>query len=392
MEGQGTEEGGEQQQEQQQTTDMSAVQAAVQNARAEDTAWGDPPPDSLEEETPAADAEAITDEVPSAEAETLEGEQPEEAEAEGEGDEEESKAFAVQLPGRGPDDPDIEIEVGDEEIANRLRQMRKGYDRKNRLDADRADVQQKERELDEVDTLLRADPVGFVLERVNPEIKKQLALNLLADDEIYEHVVEQIADWEQSPDKKEGSRLKLENDRLKSQGDVRDQLDRTHRFRDQGDAVDAAIDALVPDTMDEDTANLFLADARRDMLAHIQKEGFALMNDAELEAFVAKVPSVLARRLRLYGIAPRDGADGGSPPASTATPVARPATPEAARLVEEARATPERVRKTVARRKAAGAAAPSGHGLPASPPGIKPPPGAGVKEAIAHARKHMLGA
>ena len=65
-------------------------------------------------------------------------EDPESLEEEGD---EETERHVAMLPGRQPDDPDVEIEVDDPELAERINQLKNGYMRGEEVRATMAEVQ-----------------------------------------------------------------------------------------------------------------------------------------------------------------------------------------------------------------------------------------------------------
>lgn len=124
--------------------------------------------------------------------------------------------LVVAIPGRRPDDAPINLVVPDQEVADRVRQVvrsgvrRDDYHRAmtalerqreelqetiDSLPRDPVDFYRRKLELDRVEQRLETDPIGFLLERVRPEIQVDLAKHLLSVPEVLAAVQRELEDW-----------------------------------------------------------------------------------------------------------------------------------------------------------------------------------------------------
>ncbi len=114
-----------------------------------------------------------------------------------------SPEIIVAIPGRRPDDALIDLVVPDQEVADRVRQLVKSGLRREHLNSamaaledQRDEIERQRRELAFVEEHLELDPVGFLLDRVRPEIQVNLAKHLLSIPEVFVAVREELADWQ----------------------------------------------------------------------------------------------------------------------------------------------------------------------------------------------------
>ncbi len=124
--------------------------------------------------------------------------------------------FVIAIPGRRPDDAPINLVVPDQEVADRVRQLvRSGLRREqfnnamtalerqhdelqetiDSLPRDPVTFHRRKVELDRIEQRLEADPIGFLLERVRPEIQVDLAKHLLSVPEVLAAVQRELDDW-----------------------------------------------------------------------------------------------------------------------------------------------------------------------------------------------------
>ncbi len=109
-----------------------------------------------DEEDGGTDADDDADEV--------EGEEEDEKEDE---DADDKKSHTVKLPSREADGEDFEIEVDDEETAERLNQMRNGFMRGEEHREKETNLQVRENELAGISESFEVDPAGFLMEYVD---------------------------------------------------------------------------------------------------------------------------------------------------------------------------------------------------------------------------------
>jgi hypothetical protein len=124
--------------------------------------------------------------------------------------------FVVAIPGRRPDDAPINLVVPDQEVADRVRQLvrsalrRDDYNRAMTalerqdeelqetiasLPRDPVNFYRRKLELDRIEQRLETDPIGFLLERVPPEIQIDLAKHLLSVPDVLAAVQRELEDW-----------------------------------------------------------------------------------------------------------------------------------------------------------------------------------------------------
>jgi DNA-binding NarL/FixJ family response regulator len=407
-------------QEPQESARPTSVRDAIGEARAR-MEKGEPlvpegEEESSEEEGARAEAEPsepeATDPEGGLEEEEPEGEEPGpegEAEAEGEEEEEseagsdpeaEEELVVARLPGRGPEDPDIEIEVPKElqEDFNRLRNMAmRGAEFRDRItgvEEREARTTADQEELQVIEESLREDPAGFVLERVRPELRVELLRSLLADNEVWENeeLQNQIREWERDPNKRELFAERTRRERLERR-QTRDQELRLRREMREGAAESARhVKALIPEEWPPERTQKFWNVSMRLLgeAAH-RRESSRFTRD--------EIVQVLDRGgvLDGYGIdpaaasssAPEEGADrAGAQGKRTGGEERRSRRPAARRrsvTPEEARDTGKRLQDQSKRRKAAAAYAPAGAGAPAAAAEL--PKGQSVRERIKTVRK-----
>lgn len=139
---------------------------------------------------------------------------------EGEGDDE----LVLRLPGRQPDDDDIEVQLtpelleaaglDPEQARERLNQLHNGFGRRSALVAERRAF---ESERDEFYDALEADPSGFLVDQVREDIQVDVVKALLEnlDDDAYNEVMG-TADRLADPDARERARKDRELERRRA--------------------------------------------------------------------------------------------------------------------------------------------------------------------------------
>jgi hypothetical protein len=143
------------------------------------------------EEVEGADAEEVSDELAEdeeADEETGEEDEEEESEQEGEG-------FAVTV-------GELEIELDSKEAADAIRDLQKEADIGAELLAHREDLESRVRSLKaDADQLaimedeLRADPVGYLSEKISPDLRAAVAEDLLLDDVVWSKLEDKLEEW-----------------------------------------------------------------------------------------------------------------------------------------------------------------------------------------------------
>lgn len=361
------------------------------------------PPESEPEDdavsTTDAKAETKADDVPDGEG----GESPETPPAEGEtqgapseGTGDDGDVVVARLPGREANDPDVEIEIP-KELEQDFNRLRNGYMRGEQvrreravLDEERVELRADKEELELIDRELTDDAAAFVLERVkSPEIRREILLNLLADDTTWgdAQLQEQLREWEEDEQKRHLFRASTENERLK-QSRVREQAAEVRKGANEGVLeTTRVLSAMVPADWDPATEREFHALA-------LDRIAYAAGQRGTTHFTASEIVEIMGEKiLRAYGIDPvaaRDAAAPRTPPSAERRQVRRPAAKTGVVTEEEARAAGEKLKKESARRKAAAAYAPAGAGAP--PATVELPKGQTVKERIAFVRERGLAA
>lgn len=179
-------------------------------------------------------------------------------EGEEEGDEPAGEAdddLVVALPGRNAGE-EFEIEASDQETKEALNRLRKGYMRREALNAAMESVDADRQEIEEIDTALAVDPAGFLLERVDRGKRVQVARALLFDDEVWEELQEEILEAE-DPERREVRRLKSEAERREAADASRTEIQKARATRKAVSAISQNIEDMVPAGMDPDRARRF---------------------------------------------------------------------------------------------------------------------------------------
>lgn len=283
-------------------------------------AQGAPSPDG-EPETPADPTPEGEEPAPEAEPE------PETPESE---EEPEPELIRVALPARRADEPPVEIEVNDPEVAERLRQLNNGFLRGEEVRSQREAIQKEQGELAAVRDQAAFDPVGFVLDSLPEALRPDVALQLLANPQVWEQVAEHVESlFDQG--RAEVLRAKLDARRYQLREELRSQRDARTNLQRQVETIQQAVTALVPESWDEDRRQLFLNDCLTDLGRWVRQMGASAVD-------AAQIPALLASRLRSVGLDPVTAADqmhrrlanGGAPaPTAPANGALAPTTPAA---------------------------------------------------------------
>jgi len=310
------------------------------------------------EETPDSE---VTSEVDSEEEEAAE-----ESESTDVVDEPKSEEVveSIVLPGlkeRG--ESDLEVPVGDPEVAERLRRLVNDGMRKRDYTEKMAEVESFRAERAEFEAVLETNPVGFLMQQVVPERQVDIALALVA--EHWETLFPHLEAMAKDPHKMYQARIQARDTMRQSEQEVRVRSEAARREAE----ILSVVRGLVPEGADDATREQFVRDAERDLIDAVQS-GKVLTKES--------VPDLVKRRMQMYGFA------------KTATPlvakkVGAPA-PTKALSVEEAKQAQARIQKNATVKRNAAAITPGGRGAVAT---RKPliPQGADVEAAGAVLRK-----
>lgn len=293
------------------------------------------------------------------------------------------KITLAGLADRGEED--IELEIDDPIVAERLRRLAKdglrgaaAREQRRALDADRERFAQVTAEVED-------DPTGFVINRMSPERQIEVARALILEhlDALLPEIDELVA----TPGMRSDKRLELQRNLSKSAGEAQIQRE-TRAYAGQ---VMNAVEALIPDDADPEDAREFI---------QLSRQRLAALANAGTKVTPENVGTLLARQLKFAGYSGQPApaaASPAAPAARSAAPVARPATPQARAIaarspsIEEATRAGQRVRRVQTQRAAATRVAPAGAGAaPVSVPLLPPEAKGSVRAASAYLRKQGL--
>lgn len=299
-----------------------------------------------------------------------------------------AKANTVTL--RRRDGTTRDVIVDDPELAEEIRANYNDGMRGKDFREKAAAVDAKLAQFKQLDALLDTNPEAFVAQSLSPEQKVRLATQLLA--EHFDELVPIIQGFDQNP----SERIKTTAEAQRRLREQQSEFNTLVQAQAQAKDVRMAVEALLPEALDHETAGQFWADASADLQRAI----------ARGEAVTAQtVPALLQSRLKLYGITAPAGQASASvprvtlaspaqtPPATGTTPaastgnssVAQPAN-DAAKALADAERTQRRIRLTQAARSRAAAVPPAGAG--AAPLRLPPvAPNASIEEASQSLKK-----
>lgn len=282
-----------------------------------------------------------------------------------------------------------EIEVTDPEIAELLRANHNDGMRRQEFTRRIAEVEAKEAEYREFETMLETNPEYLILQALPPEKQVSIATALLAQH--WDAVVDRIAEYHTDPSTRVRTAAEAQIAIRDNQAQYQQQVAKARYIAE----VRRTIDTLVPETVQPDIAERFLRDAESDLAAAVRARNGQPVPTSELAG-------ILAPRLALYGFDKPQSAGAvpavpAVPPKPPARPVARPVakagTPAAMPRpsVNTATAPGETVRKAVQAQAIAAAVPPAGAGAATLRVPLVPP-NATIEEASAAMRKHRTWA
>lgn len=310
------------------------------------------------EEDAGEGAEGEDGEGAGAEGEEGEGEGEEEDEGEGE----EGDVVTVTLHDRNGNPVEIDVEP---EIAEILRAD--DNDRMRRIEFNRqmSEVTEQRAELDAIGNYLESDPVGFIGERVKPELRIEVVRSLLAmaSAEEFEQMLSNVNDWD-DPETRELAALRMQNDRAKKRREAEDAASKRKEIEDSGRAIVGMIEELGAG-LDEESLELFIDTAAKKVQDYLDDNKLNVLDPARVPALLEK-----AGILKLFNITP------GKPAPVAARPAAGKKEKPAVTAEEKAKGEKgaAQMKKRAAKRKVATAVAPAGTGAAqtiAKPPAHK---------------------
>lgn len=282
----------------------------------------------------------------------------------------------------------LEVEIESEELAQHIRALSRAAIRREQLHAGMQDVAQAREELAQVEDALKVDPTNFLLERVHPSSRLDVARNLMTEPEIFRAIGEEFFSGldEQGVRQKQ---LELENARIRRQDTSLGEIGRRSEMRTQGAQIQDSLVRAIPEDMDAQRAALLQSDLERDVSQYIFAHRLRTLRPAD-------IPPIIEARLELYGVDPAEASErmqdtGLRPLPVRARTAARGDSPPApARRTDRMPArTGEALAAQADARRRAGAVPGGGAGAPATGPQM--PRKQTVSQRIASMRESLLG-
>lgn len=237
------------------------------------------------------------------------------------------------------------------------------------------DTERNRRALADIRQDMADDPIAFLAENVRQELRQELVLDLLMDEEIYKATLEEITKWENDPRNRELKAAQRGEQLAKSRLEGRDRRQQSQAIAARSERIVQTVQSFIPESMSATDARHFFHDMVRDVQEYVRETNTNDMSDADIER-------VVNRRFQQYGV---DGTRSTVARDESGAIVAQPADEETKRLVR-ARKAGSRLSEKHQRRRAAGATAPGGAGSPVTRAG--PPKGASLGEALEFARRN----
>lgn len=297
----------------------------------------------------------------------------------------EEAAVRVTLPGDTQrDEEDLDIEVTDPAIAERLARLKNDGMRRNEFQRRIGEVATRESKLKEVEVSMATNPVGFMLDRITPARQIEVARALMAQH--FEALAPDIEKFWYDESERKLALADIKESTIEARRTTESEV----QYQAQIQQVIQTVQGLIPDTANDADAEEFL----RDSLLHLE----ALSRERKAVVNPAEVPTLLTSRLTRYGF-PKTGTPAPAKTAPSVTPVApspaaprvavaRPVGEDAKAIADRAKAAQQRQKIVRAQRANAAAVAPAGAGaMPVERP--KPPKGADVKAASAWVRDKL---
>lgn len=322
----------------------------------------------------------------------------------GESEEEEApEVEPLTLEAGDEDDPfEIELAVEDAETREALDQLRQDASEARELRAEmehiheaREQIDRDLAELDAIEAELTEDPTPFILEKLNPDYRARIALDLVAlDDEVFNAVQEKIQSWLSQPANRRAAAAERKAEIAEGRYERQERIETTRSARENGRQILNAVDQ-VANRVPGGRRDLLKEDLLGDIQRYVDRNK---INYLPLEK-VVEIPRV-RHRLQMNNIDPQTFVRAGRSTNGTRSGrsqedgrdvvEAQPQGEEAKSLAERAehyRQTGERLRKAHARRKDVGASTPAGAG--GSPANSTPPKNATLDEALDWADERM---
>lgn len=204
--------------------------------------------------------------------------------------------WTVSLPGRNAGD-DLEVEVDDPILAQRVQQLSKGYMRGEQARQVLGQAEGLQREANEVREVLLLDPVGFIGNYLPPEQRAEVALGTLLAPEIWQEIAPVLINLLQDPNAAATARAQFETRRLQHKEQIREQREEHAGAQRHAQELLSGIQRLTPMFQHPQQAPAFQADLRAYVREYSNTHG---LERIPLE----QLPAIVAPRLVAWGIDP----------------------------------------------------------------------------------------
>lgn len=272
---------------------------------------------------------------------------------------------------RGEDDLELDLTGLPPDAIDRLNRIKNDGMRRQEFNKQKAVVDQRLTELKAVETEIQVNPVGFVLDRLAPTIRRDVAKALVLEE--WDTIIDELARYAES----DGTRKLALSDVRDGLRQSREKVDAMSAHERRASDVMNATRGLIPETASEEDAQDFIVDAAR-LFEDMTRQGLSVEPE--------KVPEYLASRLRRYGFQPAPQASG-SPTQIPKLAVASPKGPNAQQLAEKAKAQQQRLKVAQQSRTNGAAVAPAGAGATPTTR-LQPPKGQTIEERAKWVRQH----
>lgn len=314
----------------------AAEQAAAQNAPPSGAAPPAPAPDAAAAGAPAP--AGVTDPsaapVPDSPGATADA-------PAANGEEQPAEPLIARLPGRNPGEPEMEVEIDDPVLYDRINQLRNSAMRGDEARRVRDAGQRALQEAAEVAELIQTDAVGFIGQHLPPEQQAEIALGTLLNPAIWGELKPVLQALLQSDDAARTARSEFEVRRLQMKEQARLAGEERRSAGANAEQLTQGIARITPNLPPEQVG-IFQNDMRTYLREYVNHHGLRFVPTEQL-------PAILAPRLAAWGINPAAAAqrlfsqdapafqrpsqhpaqprNGGAPPRAPAPAPAAPAAP-----------------------------------------------------------------
>ena len=296
-------------------------------------------------------------------------------EGEGEGaGEEVDDDLIVALPPRNEGEEEVEIQVADKAVADRLRQLKNSAMRGDEARSVFEEARAARESVEEFEDMLAADPGGTVVQALkdDPETMQHLAIFLLTRPEVWAQVKDRVASLT-DPDKFELAQAKVNAERAELRENFQAVAGERRAVQQNYRDIQGTLGLIIPPEMSDAQKGVFFTDALRDIAAYAERNRQLTVNPRD-------IPLILAARMTASGIDPvkaaqrvaTGGAASRTRSSGNGAPGARPATRGAADPARAPQRTGAEMVKGAERRRVA--AVVPGAGAGAEGMGVEKPP------------------